>query len=109
MKTLPRPVAFLLAPLLALITVWACQATRNRDGSMTLTFAPDMVITAWGLENALEQLNDLLRSCNDGTFPRPCTDAERADIRGTIRNVLDAKQNLSDPPAPGSGGSVSTC
>jgi hypothetical protein len=108
-KTFSRPVAFLLAPLLALITVWACQATRNRDGSITLTFAPDMVITAWGLEDALSKLTDLLKACNNGTFPRPCTDAERDDILQAMQNTLDAKQSLSDPPAPGSGGSVPTC
>src|SRR5262245_59832014 len=78
----------------------ACQATYNeRTGEMNIRFAPDMVIHANGLEDALDQLTDLMGQCLDGTFGRPCTDAERADIKATTEKVLEAKgRRPSEPP-----------
>jgi hypothetical protein len=91
-----------VAALLAAASVWACTATRNGDGSITITFAPDMVIRAFGLEDALEKLIDLKRQCLAGTFSRPCTLEEMREIKESIANVLDAKSNIRTPrPKPG--------
>jgi hypothetical protein len=52
--------------------VSACSATRNADGSLTVEFAPDMAIIAYGLEDVAGQLADVLECCFDGTFgPMP--------------------------------------
>jgi hypothetical protein len=61
-------------------------------------FAPDMAITAYGLEDALSKLNQLLRDCVSGAFGRTCTDAERRDIKQTAGKVLRKKKGLNDPP-----------
>jgi hypothetical protein len=79
----------------------ACTATRNRDGSMSFAFAPDMVITAFGLESAISQLNDLLADCLSGAFPRTCTDEERADIHKTVESLLEHKDRMGQHPIPG--------
>jgi len=80
-------------------TVWAvaCTATRNSDGSLSIQFAPDMTITAWGLEDALEKLTDLLDRCITGNFERPCTRGEMAAINEAIDNVLESKERLLHP------------
>ena len=74
--------------------VWACAATHNSDGSWSYEFAPDMSVRAWGLEDALDDLTDLLSSCVNGTFPRPCTDSEMANIRDAMGRVLDSKDRM---------------
>jgi len=93
------------SPLLAGVTLsavcaFACQATYNkRTGELNIEFAPDMTIHAMGLEEALDDLIELLGQCRAGTFPRPCTEAERADIREAIGKVVEAKENARpDPP-----------
>ena len=78
----------------ASITVPACMVTKNADGSYSAQFAPDMVITAWGLESALHQLLDLYRDCLAGTWSRPCTRHELRDINQAISAVLDRKAVL---------------
>ncbi len=90
----------LAAAGLASLSLWACTATRNSDGTITITFAPDMVITALGLEDALEQCIDLLEKCADGSFSRPCTQAERDDIQETIDKILETKKGVDSPPDP---------
>ena len=104
MNTFMQRIGMAVTGVLAAVSIWACSATRGADGSITIKFAPDMVIRARGLEDALRQCTDLLRDCLDGTFHRPCTDAERADIRGAISNILETKNNLSLPDAPPSVG-----
>lgn len=81
--------------------IQSCTATRNSDGSWNFTFAPDMVITAAGLEEALAKLLDLKKDCLNGTFGRPCTFAELTDITAGIDKVLDTKRPMS-----GGGGST---
>lgn len=77
----------------------ACRATVNkRTGELFIEFAPDMTISAMGLEDALDELVDLLTKCTTGTFTRPCTQAERDDIRESIDNVIDAKRDLRPEP-----------
>jgi hypothetical protein len=84
----------------AVMGIWACEATRNRDGSFTIQFAPDMTITAYGLEDALGKMTDLLADCLLGTFPRTCTIEEIQEITDTIDELLEKKEKLK-PPAPG--------
>ena len=90
-----RSLAFLAAAVLAVATVESCRATRNTDGSITINFAPDMTITAWGLEDALEQLEDLYRQCLAGTWQRACTADEMAGIERMHAKILDVKANLN--------------
>jgi|SoiMethySBSTD1v2_1073268.scaffolds.fasta_scaffold187138_2 hypothetical protein len=78
----------------ASITVPACKMTKNADGSYTAEFAPDMVITAWGLESALNQLIDLYRNCLAGTWNRPCTRLELWRIDRAINGVIEKKAAL---------------
>lgn len=106
MNALQRRAGGLLAGLLVAAGVWACTATRGGDGSLRISFAPDMTITAWGMEDALRKLIDLRGHCQDGTFPRPCTQPEIDDISKTIAKVVKAKERMRDPHAPTPGGSV---
>jgi hypothetical protein len=85
------------ATVLGAVSLWACTATREADGSVTLRFAPDMVVTAVGLENLATKLQDLLRDCLDGTFHRTCTPEERADVLGALRSTLRTKDGLIRP------------
>ena len=86
------------------VVAWAaaCTATRNADGSITVFLTPDLTITAWGLEDALEKLTDLLDKCITGNFERPCTAEEMTAINRAIDNVLERKRRMGDPPGPGS-------
>ncbi len=106
MSTFRQSLALSVGTILAVACVWACTATRSRDGSMTISFAPDMAITAWGLEDALSKLTDLFDRCITGNYDRPCTQNEMDEIRETIVNVLDVKDRLYHPSQPNSGGSV---
>jgi hypothetical protein len=63
-----------------------------------------MTITSWGLEGALRDLTGLLKSCNDGTFPRPCTLDEINAIGDIITEVLERKRPADKPSRPGSLG-----
>lgn len=76
------------------LSLGACTATRNADGSMSLSFAPDMTITAWGLEDAREQVYDLWQSCLAGTYVRPCSQSEIDDIKETYDDIIERKQEL---------------
>jgi hypothetical protein len=69
--------------------------THGANGEITITFAPDMVIHAIGLEDALHQLTNLLASCVDGTFPRPCTPEQMDDITKALDKVVDAKDDIA--------------
>lgn len=106
MNAMRRRVGLFLASATAAAALWACTATRNSDGSWTFEFAPDMTITAMGLEDALDKLIDLHRACLDGSFRRPCTPEETSDIHDTIKEVLRRKERMSHPRSPGSGGTV---
>ncbi|MEQ1893116.1 MAG: hypothetical protein ABL998_11270 [Planctomycetota bacterium] len=79
----------------------ACVATRNRDGSITLEFAPDMTITAMGLEDVLDKLTELLDKCITGNYQRPCTQAEMDEINEAIDNVLERKERMGGASSPG--------
>lgn len=81
--------------------LWACTATRNRDGTITFQFSPDMTITARGLEDALGKLTDLLDRCITGNYQRPCTEQEMAEINLAIRRVLREKRYVLDLPTSG--------
>ncbi len=96
MNTFKHGLVLSLAAIIAVLSVWACQATRN-GRQITITFAPDMVITAWGLEDALQRLTDLLDSCMNGTYGRPCTDLEREEISQSIQRVLEVKARIYHP------------
>jgi hypothetical protein len=93
----------LLLPVGALFLAGAaaCAATRNNDGSFTIKFAPDMTITAWGLEDALDKLTGLLDKCITGNFQRPCTQAEMDEINEAIKTVVDRKSRMGDASSPG--------
>jgi hypothetical protein len=97
MNEIKERLGLALGTCVLLAGAWACTATRHANGSVTLKFAPDMTVRAWGLEDALEGLTDLLAACMNGTFPRPCTDAERADIIDVIEDVLDRKREIDRP------------
>lgn len=88
-------IALLGVAALAVATVQSCRAARNTDGSVTITFAPDMTITAWGLEDALEQLQDLYGRCLSGTWQRLCTPEEMAGIERMQAKVVEAKKKLN--------------
>jgi hypothetical protein len=106
MIAMRRKAGLFLASVVAASGLWACAATRNPDGSLHIEFAPDMTITAWGLESALGQLVDLLSDCLSGTFPRACTPGEVEEIAETIEEVLKRKERMGEPPAPRPGGTV---
>ncbi|HEX6884695.1 MAG TPA: hypothetical protein VF530_15075 [Planctomycetota bacterium] len=97
MNTTKQRIGLAAAGVLAAVSLWGCQATRNSDGSITVTFAPDMVIHAFGLEGAIRGINDLLRDCLAGTFGRPCTPAELREIRRARNSFLRAKDGLIRP------------
>ena len=99
MKTIQRHLGLMLSSAIAVAGVWACTATRHSDGSVEFRFAPDMAITAFGLEDALNKLDQLLADCMSGAFGRTCTDAERRDIKQTARKVLEKKNRIGDPGA----------
>jgi hypothetical protein len=89
--------AWFMAALLVAVSAWtitACAVTRNPDGSFKISFAPDMTITALGLEDAKTQLYDLWQKCLSGSYSRPCTAAEIADIKASYDRVIDKKGAL---------------
>lgn len=104
MNAIKRQLGLMVSGAMVVAGVWACAATRHLDGSVTFTFAPDMAIRAWGLEDALDKLNGLLADCMSGAFPRPCTESEREDVRKTIDRVLQSKDRLDKPVAGQSPG-----
>jgi hypothetical protein len=81
--------------IIGLMALYACTATRKADGSWDFSFAPDMTINAIGLEDAKNQIGDLWRNCLAGTWTRPCTDAEIADIKKTYDNIIEKKAKLN--------------
>lgn len=97
MNAIKRHLGLMMGSVLAVTSIWACTATRHSDGSVEFRFAPDLAITAYGLEDALAKLVELLNNCVSGTG-RTCTDAERRDIKQTAGKVLRKKKGLNDPP-----------
>ena len=100
MNAIRRHLGLMVSGAIVAASVWACTATRQADGSVEFRFAPDMAITAFGLEDALGKLTDLLNDCMAGTFSRPCTDAERKDIKQVIGKVLRKKRMLAGNETP---------
>jgi hypothetical protein len=103
MKTIQRHLGMLLASAIAALSIWACAATREADGSWTFKFAPDMTINAFGLEDALGQLTDLLAKCITGNFSRPCSQNEMDAINEAIHDVVAAKKRLDKASVYGGG------
>lgn len=96
-------IALLLASLALPFGAQSCSVTRNADGSFSIAFAPDMVITASGLESALRQLEELLEACHTGGFERDCTRGEIHEIHKTIHKLVDKKHSSmhgAPPSAP---------
>ncbi len=91
MNAIHRKLGLMLSGALVAVSVWACAVTRGADGMLTFTFAPDMTITARGLENALKGLTNLLDKCITGNFTRPCTPDEMAAINKAMDGVLARK------------------
>lgn len=91
-----RQLGLLTSAILVVASVWACQAVRNPDRSWSISFAPDMTITAWGLEDALGKLSDLMDKCVSGTFGRPCTATEMAEINKAIDRIASSKDRLKN-------------
>jgi hypothetical protein len=86
--------ALLGAAVLASATLGSCRAGSNGNGTFFVSFAPDMTITASGLEEALRRMEDLFRDCLAGTWLRPCTPEEEAEIERIHDKVVQAKQHL---------------
>lgn len=86
----------------------SCIASKNRDGSWSLEFAPDMVITATGLENMAKQLKELWQSCLAGEWDRPCTESEIQDVKDSLDKTIALKRKLAQsqeiPPSLSKGG-----
>lgn len=101
MNAIKQRLLWLASIGLVVTSIWACSATRNRDGSISVRFAPDMTITARGLEDALDQLTGLLDRCITGNYDRPCTAQEMREITRSIRRVLDRKGDIFDLPSTG--------
>ena len=78
----------------AVATIESCSMTRTGDGGITLTFAPDMTITAYGLEDALHQIDDLYEKCLSGTWGRTCTRDELAEVGQAHDRIVKAKGKL---------------
>jgi hypothetical protein len=100
MNAIQRHMGLMLSGVIAAAGIWACTATRQPDGSVTVEFAPDMVINARGLEGLLRGLEDLLASCVSGTFPRPCSDGEMDAIVDALDRLARRKQRIAEPPTP---------
>jgi len=101
MSSILQKAAWLVGPTVLAIGAWACVATRNADGSYTVQITPELSIRAWGLEDALEKLLELLGNCQAGTYVRPCTDADMDAISAKITEVVQAKIRLDDHPQQG--------
>lgn len=103
MNAIKRHMGLMLGSVLVVTGIWACTATRNGDGSISIRFAPDMCITAFGLEDALGKLASLLDECITGNFSRPCTPAEMDAINKAIDSVLASKKRVGNPLGNGGG------
>ena len=104
MNAIQRHMGLALSGVVAATCIWACTATREPDGSLTVEFAPDKAINTKGLEDALRKLNDLMEGCLSAT-PRPCTDSEIDDIVDAMERVLRRKmKTLDSPQGPGGVG-----
>jgi len=70
----------------------SCVATYDeKTGTIELEFAPDMVITAVGYEDAKDQVLATWRACLRGAWERPCTSAEIADLKDTLDKIIVEK------------------
>ena len=76
-------------------TMTACTVTRTPDGGFEVKFAPDMTITAIGLEDAKNQLWDLWRACLNGSYPRACTPSEITEIKDSYDRVIIEKGKIA--------------
>ena len=94
MNAIKRHLGLMMGGVLAVASIWACEATRHSDGSWSIQFAPDMTIHAFGLEDALGKLTDLLNKCITGNFSRPCTSEEMEAINEAIGSVVGSKKRL---------------
>lgn len=79
--------------LAGVLAVEACTMTRTRDGGIIIEFAPDMVVTAWGYEDALSQVTDLISGCVRGV-PRECTAQEMHELGAAHDRLVKAKGRL---------------
>jgi hypothetical protein len=101
-----------LVTLALLLVAHGCKATSGPEG-ITLEFAPDMTITAVGLEDAKDQLFGLWEACLSGSWERPCTPTETADVKASYDKIVKAKERVArgkaakGPGLPTSPGSVS--
>jgi hypothetical protein len=82
--------------IVGFLTAQACTLTRTGDGGIRIEVAPDMVITAYGYEQALSQVNDLIGHCLDGTFRRVCTSEELLELDRIHNRIVRAKGQLHD-------------
>jgi len=89
-----RALALVGVAILSVATVESCKVTRNADQSYTIEFAPDMTITAWGLEDALRKLSNLFVDCITGVFPRRCTQDELDAIEHMMDKIVGQKRLL---------------
>ena len=79
--------------LAGVLIAGACEMTRTRDGGIIIHFAPDMVVTAMGYEDALSQVNDLIEGCVTGV-PRTCTPQELHELGEAHDRIVKAKGQL---------------
>lgn len=96
MNAIHRRLGLVLSAAIVVASAWACTATRGSDGTITLKFAPDMTITARGLESTLKELAKLLDKCITGNFTRPCTPTEMTEINKAIKEVASRKVPTGD-------------
>ena len=106
MNAFRQRLGLMICGVLAAGGAWACVATHNPDGSWDIEITPDMTVTAWGLEDALGKLADLLGACITGNYSRPCTQSEMDEIGDNIDKVLERKGRMRDPESPSSGGGL---
>jgi hypothetical protein len=82
----------MLSGAIVAASVWACKATTNPDGSVTVEVTPEHTITARGLEQALKLLNELMADCVSGAIP--CSPSDVAEIGKAIDRVASRKGRI---------------
>ena len=93
----------LTAAIATPVALQSCQATHNADGTITIRLTPEVSITAHGLEDALEQLINLLSDCQSGYTN--CSPELVHATSDAIRGVIEAKDSITkragSSPTPG--------